>query len=311
MVDAEAQRIQLAVEATESDISLFIHDPSPAVIAAVLDNRNLTEEQVLILAGRKNLPPDILESIAKNKRWAESYPIRLVLAKNPKTPLFAALSIARFLRLFDLAEIARSHALPVVYRRKIETLVTEKIPTLPLGVKKTLAKTAAGDILLFLIKDGYPEVVKNCLDNPHLVEAGLYKIISRRTTTAGIIRAIADHKNWTCRPHIKFALIRNEHTPLVRSVQFLTDLRLGDLRELYRDPTLPRSVKPYLHQELLKRGIDPEQLGCKEDEEVIEVGEQALEESEREILRFEAEADKEQYSGMKSEDEVSGRVEFD
>jgi len=293
MTEPEEQRIRLAAKAAEDEIALYVHDPSPLVLAALIVNRNLTEEHILIITNRKDLPSDILESISKNKRWAESYRIRLALAKNPKTPLFTALSIARFLRLFDLAELARSPALPVIYRRKLEAVVIEKIPTLALGVKKTLAKVASGNILLSLIQDGYPEVVKTCLENPHLVEAGLYKVISRKTTTGAIIRTISDHKNWTCRYHVKFALIRNEHTPLARSVQFIHDLKQGDLRELYRDPTLPRSVRPYLHQELMERGIDPEKLGAADEGEVFEIGESEFDDSEQAMRQFEQEADAE------------------
>src|SRR5512137_2089683 len=152
MIESEIRRIELAASAQEEELMLLVHDPSPKVILGMLENRNLTEEHVLIIANRKNLPPEVLSAVFGDKRWSESYPVRLALAKNPKTPLFTALSIARFLRLFDLADLARNHGLPVIYRRKLEALVIEKVPTLALGVKKTLAKTAAGEILLALIQ---------------------------------------------------------------------------------------------------------------------------------------------------------------
>jgi hypothetical protein len=273
MIDTEESRAAQAVRASDEELKLFVHDPSSKVIRALFENRNLTEEHILIIANRKNLSPEVLNTIVKDPRWTESYPVRLALAKNPKTPLFAALSIARFLRLFDLTDLARNHLLPVIYRKKLEAIVIEKIPTLALGVKKTLAKVAAGEILISLIKDGYPDVIKLCLENPHLVEAHLYKVISHKTTTPGTIRTIAENRNWTCRYHIKFALIRNEHTPLARSTLFLTDLKIGDLRELYRDPHLPPGVRPLVHRELLDRGEDPEQLVSDEEELVYEIDE--------------------------------------
>ncbi len=271
MEDAVAARAASARAAREEEIFNFVQDPAPRVVEALLENPHLSEEHILVLANRKNMPPELLEAIFRDKRWSESYPVRLALARNPKTPLFAALSIARFLRLFDLAEIARSHHLPVLYRKKLEAVVIEKIPALPLGVKKSLARVSAGDILLALIQDGYPDVVKACLDNPSVVEAHLYKVISRKTTTAGTIRTIAEHRAWCCRYQIKFALVRNEHTPLSRTVGFLSDLKLYDLRELYRDPLLPTGVRPAIHRELLERGQDPEQLHAGEEEHVYEL----------------------------------------
>ena len=109
MLETEDKRTELAATASAEEISQYVQDPSPKVIRALLGNRQLTEEDILIVANRKNIPADILEIIARDKRWSENYPVRLALARNPKSPLSVSLSIARFLRLFDLEEITRSH----------------------------------------------------------------------------------------------------------------------------------------------------------------------------------------------------------
>jgi hypothetical protein len=257
MNDAEEIRIEQARSAREEEIAWLLHDTSPGVVRALLGNKRLTEDDVLVMANRKNLPSDVLETIAKDKRWAESYPVRLALAKNPKTPLAASLSIARRLRLFDLAEISRNRFLPIVFRHKLEAIIMEKVPTMALGIKKSLAKIASGEVLLRLIQDGYPDVVKLCLGNPHLLEAHLYKVISRQSTTPGTIRTIAEHANWSSRYMIKLALVRNAHTPLPLSVRFFKALKLMDLRELYADPSAPVTIKPFIHRELWERGEQP------------------------------------------------------
>lgn len=307
MIGTEEQRVERAATAHEDEIMLLINDPSPKVIKALLDNRNVTEEHLLIVTNRKNLPSEIFDMIFRDKRWSESYPIRLALARNPKTPLFTVLSIVRFLRLFDVAELARNHLIPVLSRKKMEAIVIDKIPTLALGVKKSLAKVAAGGILLALIEDGYPDVVRICLDNPHLVEAHLYKVISRKTTTAGTIRTIAESRNWTCRYHIKFALIRNEHTPLARSILFLTGIKVLDLKELYRDPLLPVSVRPYIHRELIERGEDPGQLTMDEEENVYEIGEGELLDIDQEISAY-LEKDGEQEQSGRPDEESGNHI---
>jgi len=286
MLDTEETRAAQAASASDEEIALFVHDPSSKVVLALFENRNITEEHVLIIANRKNVSPEVLNTLYKDTRWSESYPVRLALAKNPKTPLFAALSLARFLRLFDLADLARNHLLPVIYRKKLEAMVIERIPTLALGIKKTLAKVAAGEILISLIKDGYPDVIKLCLENPHLVEAHLYKVISHKMTTSGTIRTIAESRNWTFRYHVKFALIRNEHTPLARSVLFLTDLKTGDLKELYRDPHLPPGVRPFIHRELFERGEDPERLSGPDEEIIYVIDDKEIEDIETEMRTY-------------------------
>jgi hypothetical protein len=119
------------------------------------------------------------------------------------------------------------------------------------------------------------------------VEAHLYKIISRKTTTPATIRTIAEDRNWSCRYHVKFALIRNAHTPLARSVLFLPDLKLLDLKELFRDPLLPQEVKPFIHRELVDRGEDPEHLGQDEAERIFEIEESDIADIERELQMYE------------------------
>ncbi len=279
MPESEEMRTGKALDAAEDDIAGYLHDPSPKVIRALLRNRRLSEEDVLIIVKRKNLPSDILETIFKDKLWAESYPIRLALARNPRAPLSVSLAIARYLHLFDLEEITRSHFIPLVFRNKVEMIINERVPTMPLGNKKTLAKKAAGGVLLKLLMDADAEVVKLCLTNPHLTEGHLFKVINRSDTRAATILLIADHPNWSSRPLIRFSLTRNAHTPLSRSVEFLSNMKIMDLRELYADPSTPVGVRPLLHRELLRRGEEPKKV----------IEEQVFEIDEKEIAEIEAE----------------------
>jgi hypothetical protein len=155
---------------------------------------------------------------------------------------------------------------------------------MPLGNKKTLAKKAAGNVLLKMLQDRDAEVVQLCLNNPNMVEGLLFKIINREDTGAETIIMIARHPNWSNRTPIRFSLVRNVHTPLSLSLPFLQSMRLMDLRELYADPALPVTIKPFVHRELLKRGKNPE-LGM--TEEVFEINEEEIEEFDAEVARYE------------------------
>ncbi len=250
------QRIERAAIVQEKGIDSFLHDPSPRVLKALLANNMLTEEQVLIIANRRNLSGDILDAIAKDRRWASSYPLKLTIAKNPKSPLFVSLSLARHLRLFDLADITRDHFLPLPYRKKIEAMIIERIPAMPLGIKKTLARRAAGNVLFTLLLGRDAEIVLSCLANPHLMESHLFKYISRRDTLRETISLIAEHPNWSCRTAIQRSLVRNARTPLPSCVRFFKHMTAPDLRELYADPAVPVTVKPFIHRELFGRGLE-------------------------------------------------------
>lgn len=273
MSGAEETRIEQAASADEEEIARLLHDPSPKVIRALLRNGNLTEDDVRIIANRRNLPADVLELIARDKRWVESYLVRLALARNPKSPLSISLTIARFLRLFDLEEITRSHFIPLVFRHKVEMIINERIPTMPLGNKKTLAKKAAGGVLLKLLQDSDNEVVRLCLNNPHMTEGHLFKVINRKMTRSETILMIAEHPNWSSRSLIRFSLARNANTPLSFSVRFLAEMKIMDLRELYADPSVPVTIKPFIHRELLERGEEPKIVM---EEQVFEIDEEEM-----------------------------------
>jgi len=279
MSGSEEMRSAQAAAANEEEIAQYLHDPSPRVIRALLENRRIAEEDVLIIVKRKNLPADILDKVFKDNRWAESYPVRLALARNPRSPLSVSLTIARHLRLFDLEEITRSHFIPLVFRRKVEMIINERIPTMPLGNRKTLAKKAAGGVLLKLLLDADTEVVTLCLNNPHVTEGHLFKVISRADTRPETILMIAKHPNWSSRSLIRFSLARNAHTPLSFSARFLSEMKIMDLRELYADPSVPMSTRPFIHRELLKRGEEPTDHV---EERIFEIDEEEMAEIEAE-----------------------------
>lgn len=279
MSGTEEARIEQAATAREDETARLVHDPSPNVIRTLLGNRNLTEDDVLAIATRRNLQADILERIAKDKRWAESYPVRLALARNPKSPLSVSLTMARYLRIFDLEEITRSHFIPLAFRRKVEGIIVEKIPSMPLGNRKTLAKKASGNVLLKLLQDVDVVVVQLCLNNPNLTEAHLFKVISRTDTSAETIRTIAEHPNWSGRPLIRFSLARNTLTPLSLSVRFLQGMKIMNLRELYADPAVSITLKPFVYRELWERG---EEAKTSLEDQVYEIDENEIAEIEAE-----------------------------
>ncbi len=278
----EQEKIKSAAAARADQIVNYLHDPSPGVLRALITNRNLTEQDILVIVNRKDMPADILEAIAKDKRWAESYALRLALVRNPGSPLSISLSKARYLRIFDMEEITRNHFIPLVFRHKIESIIMEQIPSMALGNRKALARKAAGNVLLKLLQDQEPDVIQFCLNNPRLTEYHLYKVISRRDTIPQTILMIARHPNWSSRSEIRFSLSRNVHTPLSLSAGFLKTLKIAQLRDLHEDPLLPVTIKPFVYRELLARGKDPDRMA---EETIFTIEDEEQDADPQELLR--------------------------
>ena len=87
---AVGEKVSLARRSGAGVIALLRQDPSPRVIAALLDNSRLTEGLLAPVVHRAATPAAILELIAADRRWGVRYPLRLALARNPATPLATA-----------------------------------------------------------------------------------------------------------------------------------------------------------------------------------------------------------------------------
>ncbi len=245
--------IELASSANEEDLESLAHHPSSEIIERLINNKNLTEKLAVVLASRKNVKPEMLESLAREAKWKDSYKVRLALCKNPKTPQKITLALLKFLKIFDLGDLTLNPAISSNLRMRIEAAISEKIPAMPLGIKITLAKRASGNVLMLLVEEGITEVVSVCLDSPRMTEGEIYKIINMTNISPQAIRLIASHRKWSCRYMVRWALIRHAHAPLSCIVNFLRDMKTIDLKELYSAPEVPSSAKPYIYRELLER----------------------------------------------------------
>ncbi|MEW6571369.1 MAG: hypothetical protein AB1390_09380 [Nitrospirota bacterium] len=241
--------------ADEEELKTLVHHPSSRIISKILMNQNLSEDLALIIARRKNIDPIILESIYNDVRWKDSYRIKLTLCRNPKTPQRIGLSIIKTLKIIDLADLTRNKQVPINVRTKAEDAVIEKIISLPLGIKIALARKASSNVLVRLIEDGMREVVKICLDSSYITEGNICAIVSKKKTTSHVIHQIAHHPKWSRIYNVQRVLILNNHTPLIRIVDFLKNISTSDLRDLYSLPAIPSSSKPFIYRELQERGV--------------------------------------------------------
>src|SRR3989304_10024684 len=119
--------IQLASFGIEDDLRVLAHHPSFEVVATILKNKNLTEDIAFIIANRKNISSEILDSLFHDTRWKDSYRIMLALCKNTKTPQKVSLSLLKSIKIFDLADLTRNQFVPVNMKMKAEAVINEKI----------------------------------------------------------------------------------------------------------------------------------------------------------------------------------------
>jgi hypothetical protein len=116
------EKIASAKRCSAALIKVFVKDPDPRVLASLMVNQRVREEDLLLVAGSDRASPDQLRLLAADHKWSYRYAIRKALAMNPRTPRSVAASQLRFLSRRDLRTIHRHPATSVYLRRCIERL---------------------------------------------------------------------------------------------------------------------------------------------------------------------------------------------
>lgn len=119
------EKIALARRAAAGILGRLRHDPSPRVIAAMLENPRLTEGLLAPLVHAETAPPAVLEAIARNARWGVRYGLRVGLSRNPRTPTAVALALLPQLKKPDLRAVAVNPRLAPALRQRARLLSGE------------------------------------------------------------------------------------------------------------------------------------------------------------------------------------------
>ena len=230
----------------------------PAVTEHAVMNRHLTVEMAESIVSDRKTPAEVIGLLLGDGRFKSSSKLKLMAVKNPRCPMRIAVSLLKHIRIFDLGELTKNQYIRIELRRKIELMIAERIPSMPSGVKITLARGSSADVVMRLMEHSDLRVIEACLDSPYLSEDKLIRLIRLKSAKKPqIARAIAAHPIWSLRYAVRMALIRCDHAPLRYVEGFLTGLMTPDLQELYHDPKLPTSTRHLIHAELALRKEEP------------------------------------------------------
>src|SRR5580692_10812551 len=222
MYDADPDRDR-ALIASGDELSSLLHHPSTDVLLALLDNPAVDETQLFLLLNRKDLPAEILEEVARRKDLLKNYRVKHALAFHPRTPRLVSLRVVRDLYPMDLAQLALLPGTPAELKRIAEDQLVGRLPQLPLGQKIALARRGPARVAGALLAEGHPQFLSVVLDNPHLTEAQVLKVLSREKLPLSVIPAIVHHHKWSITYNIRLALVRNPMSPLATILSYLPE----------------------------------------------------------------------------------------
>lgn len=215
-----------------------------------LNPESLNEDSLLALLKQPDLAPAILEKIGKNSGAMKLRKVKLALVGHPKTPRHVSLPMVRHLFTFDLMQLALLPVVPADVKRAAEETLIRKLETISSGERLSLARRASGGIAGELLLDDEARVMQAALENSRLTEAPVIKAVLRHDATAALVQAVCHHPKWSFRREIRVALLRNQHTPMARAMEFSRGMPLPMLREILHSSRLSADVKAYLLREV-------------------------------------------------------------
>ena len=239
--------VQEAVTVDKDRLFSVIYSSREDVLLAVLRNPRLDHQHLVALLKRRGLGT-VITSIYAVKHLIEAYSVKYALVAHPETPPHIAHALISFLYLFDLLKLCRTPGVSAEIHQAAERVIAQQIPSQSLGNKLTLARRGTASILDALLRDGMPQVVEVCLDNPHLKEGSLHQFLASSHSTAENISIVARNVRWKSRPNIRQAILTNPRTPLIWFTLFLSELPSANLRDLLESPRLVFAQKELVRQ---------------------------------------------------------------
>jgi hypothetical protein len=104
------EKVKLAYRGSQEDRRVLIRDPNQIVSSAVVKSGRLTPPEVITYARNPHMSGAVVREIARNKAMLRTYPVKVALVKNPKTPLSVAIRLLPQLQRRDLQALTNSRA---------------------------------------------------------------------------------------------------------------------------------------------------------------------------------------------------------
>ena len=250
-----AEAVQRARTARGEPLEALLYHRAREVQEALLENPHLREQHLAVLLARRDLAREVVASIAGNKQWMKSYVLKVAVLKHPKTPRHLALPLIKFLYLIDLMMIARTPGASPELKRLAEDALLAQRAGLPLGERLTLARRGSQRIAAELLLDAEARVIRAALDNPALTEASVGTALLSERSTGNLVDVVACDPRWSLKSSVKLSLVRNRHLSLARFASILSQLTLGDLRDLAADRRVAPNLRAYVQKIVQTRSL--------------------------------------------------------
>jgi hypothetical protein len=122
------ERRALARRPTRKAMEKLFADPHPMVIRTLLANPKVVEDDVVRLAARRPVDPDVLAEVARSPRWAHRVKVRMAIVLNPDTPVELSIPLLALLVKPELELVSGASSLTPTLRATALDLLQRRPP---------------------------------------------------------------------------------------------------------------------------------------------------------------------------------------
>lgn len=120
------EKIKLARMGNKEARALLVRDRNKIVATAAIRSPKITENEVVAFSKARGVSEEVLRTIAANRDWTRSYPVKLGLATNPKCPQATAIKFLNYLQERDLRAIMKSRDVPSTVSTHARRILAKK-----------------------------------------------------------------------------------------------------------------------------------------------------------------------------------------
>ena len=230
---------------TPSSDSLVFREGSEEQVSRLLETRDspLTAGEAVALLANPNCTWRVLEALSANRDLLTDRRILVAMIRHPETPTEVARRWIPTLFWKELLDVTLTLKARPATRRWCEKALKERLLTMGLGEKITLARRAPAGLIPSLRKEKSVMVIEALLDNPRMTQSQVEVVVNDPTTPADVLILLSRESRWMSQRRVRIGLIKNSSTPLGTALGLLTSLSRSELRELVRHPALNHAIK--------------------------------------------------------------------
>jgi hypothetical protein len=241
---ALGERVTLAKQAKIEDIPNFLYDNDIRIAEVLLDNPNVSREDVLVMAQTTHVS-EILAQIANHRKWGMLHNITMALLFNPQTLPRDSIRLLDRLSINDLASVFYKRNIPTEVRIRAKWKLQKLFSDLSIYEKVAVIEASLGDILKLLdeVDFGQPSFLDKLVQKFMTQTEIIVNICRWKLTPKNILTRIGTNPQLTSDMGIKFALLSNPRIPLEIVQSLVQSLEKKDLHYLMSNKYISSSVK--------------------------------------------------------------------